>query len=1287
VQAIRAARLWALLAPLAAVPCFGQTIPVTDFGAVQVNSASLSQPIQFTFPGGLSEQPAFGVQFGKDFQVVSSSCNAGLNACTVNTLFSPQFAGLRQDAVVAKGVNGAPVARMLLRGTGLAPQAALVPGVFSNFFVNDGTEHTLALDPLGNIYTAGAFDDIVIKIDPNTGTATTVAGVANTPGYSGDNGPATSAHLNGPNGVALDGAGNLYILDTSNFVVRRVDAVTHVITTVAGNGTDGYTGDGGPATSAELESAFAITVDLAGDIFIGHGFVVREVNAATGIISTVAGNGRQGSSGDGGAATSAELFLPAGLAVDASGDLYIADVTASVIRKVNGSTGIISTIAGLGFGHPGFSGDGGPAVSAALNGPEGLALDSNGNLYISDSNNGAVRKIDATLQTISTVAGNGMFFQLNPPDGTPANAYGLPGANAVAVDPTGTLYVETNNNIEKVNSGASRLIFLQSPASYPSQNVAVVNFGTQPLTLSRIAASGAAVSQNAASNPCAVSAAVPVNAACNLAIGFEPTSPQSQGVLTLTDNSGNQSSQQAVTVSGPYVGAAPFPSSVDFGTVFLHATGTANLTIVNSGDLNLSISSITLSGPDAQDFTLSYLNCGQIPSQQNCLVYLSFTPSLPGQKSATLTITDNAVNSPQMVPLTGLAALPPQLTSTPSPVIFAPQAVGSTSASQIITLTNTGGGPTTLFSMTPQGASFAISTYGCQINQVLQPGDSCLLALVFQPTTGGVVTDRLVIVGEPNFQVLANVPLTGIGLAQFTDVPGSLEHISVGGQGAVWGVNAEDEIFYYNRPNSYTGSSGGWSWVPGWLTQIDAASPSVVWGLNGGGEIYRWDQTTNGWNEIPGSLAQLSIGSDGDVWGLNSAQEIYHYDAAAQSWDQIAGELAQISVGFDGVVWGLNSTGTPYRYNVAHHWFEQAPGTFTSISVGGDGDVWAQNAASLFHFNRRFQEWEAVAAGPTSLSVGGNGNVWGLDASGSIFEFSPATESWVNIPGSLTQIAAAQDGSTWGINTSGQVFEYGSPYQATSSFHAMPVPLTSISAAADGSAWGLDIQGLIYTFDPLTQNWVNVPGVLAQIAVAPNGVVWGVNQNQQIFRYNTAAHGWDTIPGALVNVALGQNGDVWGLNAQNEIFHYDSSQQSWDWIPGELVQISVGVDDAVWGINAGGQIYRFNASTRGWTNVPGSLQQISVGSSNNVWGVNSYNQLYHYNVARSSWDSIQGLYNSVAAGFDGRVIVLSENLDPLQYNPATQSLDIIGTSIPQISVPCSSAIWGIDYTGVAYRYW
>src|ERR1022692_1526795 len=308
----------------------------------------------------------------------------------------------------------------------------------------------LAVDGSGDIYIADDKDNVIRKVAAASGVITTVAGNG-AAGYSGDGGPATSAKLDQPYAVAVDGPGNIYIADTANNVIRKVAAATGIITTVAGNGAAYYSGDGGPATNAQLVYPPGVAVDGSGNLYISDlSNVVRKVAAATGIITTVAGNGAAGYSGDGGPAINASFHSPSGMAVDGSGNLYIGDTGNDAIRKVAAATGIVTTVAGN--GAAGYSGDGGPASSAGLSGPQGVAVDGSGNLFVADTGNAVIRKVAAATGIIATVAGNGTAGYAG--NGGAAIKAKLSGPSGVAVDGAGNLYIADwqNNLIRRVTA-------------------------------------------------------------------------------------------------------------------------------------------------------------------------------------------------------------------------------------------------------------------------------------------------------------------------------------------------------------------------------------------------------------------------------------------------------------------------------------------------------------------------------------------------------------------------------------------------------------------------------------------------------------------------------------------------------------------------------------------------------------------------------------------------------------------------------------------------------------------
>jgi gliding motility-associated-like protein len=295
----------------------------------------------------------------------------------------------------------------------------------------------------------------------------TIAGTGKV-GYTGNGGPATSAELNAPAAARVDDSGNVYIVDFNNQVIRKVSA-SGIITTIAGNGIGGYIGDGGPATAAELKDPDDLTFDSLGNIYITDGFysIIRKVTISTGIITTVAGNGTWGFSGDGGQATAAQLFTPTGVYIDKRHNcMYIADEQNNRIRKVDMISGIITTVAGNGTST--YTGDGGPATAAALYFPVSVKTDITGNVYIDDASNNRIRKIDVATGIITTIVGNGKKGFAG--DGGQATSAEVNTLNDVALDTLGDIYIADggNNRIREIdkNTGIITTIVATGKAGF-----------------------------------------------------------------------------------------------------------------------------------------------------------------------------------------------------------------------------------------------------------------------------------------------------------------------------------------------------------------------------------------------------------------------------------------------------------------------------------------------------------------------------------------------------------------------------------------------------------------------------------------------------------------------------------------------------------------------------------------------------------------------------------------------------------------------------------------------------
>lgn len=296
-----------------------------------------------------------------------------------------------------------------------------------------GNPTGIATDKNGNVYFATL--SIIRKINPS-GIINSVGGSCTIgAGYSGDGGPATLASFNTPEGIAVDTSGNIYIADQGNYVIRKI-STTGIVTTICGNGTFGFSGDGGQAVAAQIGAPIGITVDIFGNVYFTDGAIlgsrIRKIDTS-GIITTIAGTGADGFSGDGGLSVSAQISMPYGIVTDLTGNIFFCDLGNFRIRKIS-TSGIISTIAGTGINAS--TGDGGLAALADIE-PYFLARDIAGNLYFTESSNCRIRKIDLS-GIITTYAGGpcGYFG-----DGGPATMAGLSAPNGIAVDYLGNLYV------------------------------------------------------------------------------------------------------------------------------------------------------------------------------------------------------------------------------------------------------------------------------------------------------------------------------------------------------------------------------------------------------------------------------------------------------------------------------------------------------------------------------------------------------------------------------------------------------------------------------------------------------------------------------------------------------------------------------------------------------------------------------------------------------------------------------------------------------------------------------
>jgi uncharacterized protein (TIGR03437 family) len=500
--------LTTLLAPALFTPANAATTVLAPpaFSWSAVTSASSYRLIVATNPGALPTDPT------------SPACGTGcvLDVTPVGTSYVPPGGVLAPQTTYYWEVHARSPSRFgtwsgVFRFTtgaaaGLSPEYTIgtVAGNGISGFSGDdgpaisaqlGAETAVATDAAGNLYIADTLNQRIRRVTPS-GTITTVAGNG-TMSFSGDGGPATLAGMRDPSGVAVDAAGNLYIAAEGNFRIRRVTP-EGTITTVAGNGISGFSGDGGPAISAELANPNGVAVDAAGNLYIADqvgSYRIRRVTPA-GTITTVAGNGKYGFSGDGGPATAAPLGSPSGVAVDGAGNLYIADRLNYRVRRVT-PEGIITTVAGN--GTPGFSGDGGPAISADLTAPNSVAVDEAGNVYIAVYPGSRIRVLQpvAGSPIISTVQNGGSFL----PGVSQGSWVTIKGANLAGTtrvwttpDFVGNSLPTMLDNVSVTINGKAAYVYFVSPGQLNVLAPADTTLGPAPVQVTYDGAASSVVS-------------------------------------------------------------------------------------------------------------------------------------------------------------------------------------------------------------------------------------------------------------------------------------------------------------------------------------------------------------------------------------------------------------------------------------------------------------------------------------------------------------------------------------------------------------------------------------------------------------------------------------------------------------------------------------------------------------------------------------------------------------------------------------------------------------------------
>lgn len=676
----------------------------------------------------------------------------------------------------------------------------------------------VAKDSTGNVYVADTYNCLVRRVN-TAGTISTFAGlvVTNSPrcGYSGDGGSATGAELYQPYGVAVDSKNSVYIADFSEHVIRRVTSGT--ITTIAGiGGIAGYSGDGGLATNALLYQPVAVAVDPAGNVFIAdyNNCRIREISVATGLINTVAGTGNCAFTGDG-LAIANGIGYPQGIAVDANDNLFISDYNERV-RWVS-PNGIMTTVAGNGVA--GFSGDGGSATAAELYEPTGIVLDSSGNILVSDYNNGRVRSISA-FPALGTSAGNLSFGltavgSTSSPESLTLSAYGPVTISNISTStnfseaddcpssmtngtvctmyvyfvPTasgnlnGNVTVNTNGFFSQTNtvnlSGlGSSMSLTGAPLSFGNQlvkttsaskTVTVTNTGTATITMGAITLTDT-TDYTLATNTCPASGkTLAGGASCTISVTFGPKSTGSKrGSVVINDS--DPSTPQLIGLSGTGTSNVSLSlTSVTFAATAVGATSAATkITLTNNTGVSVTMSTpaITVTGPFLSPSSTTCTNGLVVASKGTCVINVEFKPTAVGFALGTLSVNDSDVTSPQSVALQGNGT---GIKFSSGTINFGTVTRGTT-VSSTVTITNVG--TTNVFFTGAEFSGTQSADFSDNYNDAapcnntaanpLKPGGTCQVTVSFDPS----------IVGKENasYKVFDNSPgspqsltLTGTG--------------------------------------------------------------------------------------------------------------------------------------------------------------------------------------------------------------------------------------------------------------------------------------------------------------------------------------------------------------------------------------------------------------------------------------------------------------------------------------------------------------------------------------------
>ena len=651
----------------------------------------------------------------------------------------------------------------------------------------------VARDSSGNIYIADTDNCVIREVTASNGDINVFAGESGSCGYSGDGGPPTKAELNTPYGVYVDSGNNVYIADSYNHIIREVTG--GIISTVAGTpGEYGYLGDGDPATAAKLDQPWGISKDGAGNLYIADTYncVIREVAAATGIIETVVGIGDAcGYTGDG-LATENRLNYPNGLLADTNGNLFIADTNNQRVRWVDPS-GIMTTIAGT--GNAAFSGDGNYATLADLYYPSGLARDAAGDILLVDQYNYRVREVSAfaaagvsassldfglvTVKTssapqlltvsalgpltIGSIGTTGAFSEQDDcgtalSNGATCKVYVVFKPTAAGTD-TGTLTISDNGffsstTVIDLAGTGSALSVTGGPLAFGNEavkstsaakSVTVTNEGSAAVTMGAITLDETTDFAISAKTCPASGSTLAAKASCTISVTFTPkTTGAKKGALVINDS--DPSSPQIVGMTGTGTSNVAFkPSSVTFSPQAIGtSSGNTKITLTNNTGATLTLGNPALSftGPFASAHSTTCTNGLPIAAKGTCSIFVTFEPTEIGYVSGSVSVTDSDSSSPQVVALAGTGT---GVEFTPSSVSFGTSDDG-VQVQSTVTLTNASGSPITFTAWTITGTNapdFYTSLGDPPCGTTLAAGGVCTFTMYFKPSIVGAESATL----------------------------------------------------------------------------------------------------------------------------------------------------------------------------------------------------------------------------------------------------------------------------------------------------------------------------------------------------------------------------------------------------------------------------------------------------------------------------------------------------------------------------------------------------------------